>query len=60
MIPTHEEKVSVKHRRTALAVRVERVHPTQIPLPQNLSIEIEAVQSAGSKEHINPLPVTHG
>ena len=60
MIPAHDKGILVKHRRTAFAVGMERVHAAKVFLPFQFAFEIETIEPAGTEKHIEMFTVSDG
>jgi hypothetical protein len=59
VVPVEDERFFVKHRRASLAVPVERLHRTKIGFPNNLAVEVEAIQPERAKECKQVFTVGH-
>ena len=57
MVPVHNERVAVKHGRTAFTVRVQRLHLAEVGLPFHRAVRVEAVKSARAEEGVKELAI---
>ena len=53
MIPADDQRVAVKHGRTAFAVGMEGLHPAEVLLPFQLAVQVEAIEAARTEEGVD-------
>src|SRR5688500_17599665 len=59
MVPIHDERVFVKDGRTSFTVRVQGLHLAEVFLPDDFSVEVEAIEAARAEESVEKLAVGH-
>ena len=59
VVPVDDERVFVEHRRASLAVPVQRLHRTKVGFPDQLAVEVEAIQPERAKECKQVFAVGH-
>ena len=54
------ERVAMKRRRASLAVAVQRLHRSEVGFPDQLAVQVEAIEPERAKLHKEMLAVGHG